>query len=70
MSKRRMAGACLVVAAMALASALPGCARSTPVWNNRGGPPRVVVTIPALDNSDRNVGRDHVAVLCLSTTPG
>ncbi|MGH7173935.1 MAG: metal ABC transporter substrate-binding protein [Gemmataceae bacterium] len=70
MSKRRMAGACLVVAAMALASALPGCARSTPVWNNRGGPPRVVVTIPALDNFVRNVGGDHVAVVCLCTTQG
>ena len=70
MTKRHMVGACLVVVAMALVSALPGCSRSTPVWNNRGGPPRVVVTIPALDNFVRNVGGDHVAVVCLCTTQG
>ncbi|HTU19481.1 MAG TPA: metal ABC transporter substrate-binding protein [Gemmataceae bacterium] len=70
MTRRRAAVMFLVVAAMALASALPGCARSTPVWRNRGGPPRVVVTIPALDNFVRNVGGDHVGVVCLCTTQG
>ncbi|HTU18283.1 MAG TPA: metal ABC transporter substrate-binding protein [Gemmataceae bacterium] len=71
MVKRNIMGACLIVAALALASGLPGCARSTPVWNNHpGGPPRVVVTIPALDNFVRNVGGKHVAVVCLCTTQG
>lgn len=70
MAKRRMVGACLIVALLVLASGLPGCARSTPVWSDRGGPPRVVVTIPALDNFVRNVGGDHVAVVCLCTTQG
>lgn len=70
MAKRRMMGACLVVAAMALASALPGCARSTPVWNNRKGRPRVVVTVPALNDFVRNVGGDRVGIVCLCTTQG
>jgi zinc transport system substrate-binding protein len=70
MAKRGIAGMGLVVAAMALASGLPGCTRSTPVWNNRGGPPRVVVTIPALNDFVRNVGGDHVAIVCLCTTQG
>jgi ABC-type Zn uptake system ZnuABC Zn-binding protein ZnuA len=70
MTRRHMAGTFLFVAAMALASALSGCTRSTTAWRNRGGPPRVVVTIPALDNFVRNVGGDHVGVVCLCTTQG
>lgn len=70
MTKRGVAGMGLCVAALGLAAAVSGCTRSTPVWNNRGGPPRVVVTIPALDNFVRNVGRDHVAVVCLCTVQG
>ena len=70
MAKRHRVAACLIVAVMALASWISGCSRSTPVWNNRGGPPRVVVTIPALDNFVRNVGGEHVAVVCLCTTQG
>lgn len=63
-------GACLLVAAMTLAVGLSGCTRSTPAWSNRGGPPRVVVTIPALDNFVRNVGGKNVGVVCLCTTQG
>jgi zinc transport system substrate-binding protein len=70
MTKRRMSGTVLVMAAMVLASGLPGCTRSTPAWRERGGPPRVVVTIAALDNFVRNVGGDHVGVVCLCTTQG
>ncbi len=70
MTRRGMTGGYLFVAAVALASGLPGCKRSTTAWQNRGGPPRVVVTIPALDNFVRNVGGDHVGVVCLCTTQG
>lgn len=71
MTRRRMGcGAILFAAALVLAVSFPGCTKSTPVWNNRGGPPRVVVTIPALDNFVRNVGGDHVGVVCLCTTQG
>lgn len=59
-----------IVAAIASASSLPGCTKSPPAWRDRGGPPRVVVTIPALDNFVRNVGGDHVGVVCLCTTQG
>lgn len=68
MFKRRLVGTFVVVAA--LMSSLSGCQRSTPVWRNRGGRPRVVVTIPALDNFVRNVGGTRVAVVCLCTTQG
>jgi len=70
MTRRHRAGAFLFVATMVLASGVPGCTRSTTAWQNRGGPPRVVVTIPALDNFVRNVGGDHVGVVCLCTTQG
>jgi ABC-type Zn uptake system ZnuABC Zn-binding protein ZnuA len=67
MMKRRIAGTFLIVAALAVG--LPGCKRSTSVWRERGTP-RVVVTIPALDTFVRNVGGDHVGVVCLCTTQG
>src|SRR5579871_5904636 len=70
MTRRGMTGGYLFVAAVALASGLPGCKRSTTAWQNRGGPPRVVVTIPALDNFVRNVGGDHVGIYCLCTVEG
>lgn len=72
MEKRSRARVYLTVAAMAmvLIAGFLGCTRSTSVWNNRGGPPRVVVTIPALDNFVRNVGGDHVAIVCLCTNQG
>lgn len=70
MTRRRMVGVFAVGAMAALASSFLGCQRSAPVWNGRGGPPRVVVTIPALDNFVRNVGGDHVGVVCLCTTQG
>jgi ABC-type Zn uptake system ZnuABC Zn-binding protein ZnuA len=70
MTKRRAAGAFLVLAIIVLAGGLLGCAKSTPVWQNRGGPPRVVVTIPALDSFVRNVGGDHVGIICLCTVKG
>ena len=60
----------LIVATMGLACFCLGCSRSTPVWRDRKGPPRVVVTIPALDNFVRNVGGDHVGVVCLCTAQG
>jgi zinc transport system substrate-binding protein len=53
-----------------VAAALAGCTHSTPLWSKRGGPPRVVVTIPALDNFVRNVGGEHVGIVCLCTTQG
>lgn len=70
MTKRCMAGMFLVAAALALASGLAGCMRSTPAWRDRGGPPRVVVTIPPLGNFVRNIGGEHVGVVCLCTTEG
>jgi zinc transport system substrate-binding protein len=55
-----------------LANGLPGCSKSTPVWQNRGAPdgPRVVVTIPALDSFVRNVGGERVGIICLCTSKG
>jgi zinc transport system substrate-binding protein len=70
MTQRYRAGTLGIVAALVLAAGFLGCVRSTPMWRNRQGPPRVVVTIPALDNFVRNVGGDHVGVLCLCTTQG
>jgi zinc transport system substrate-binding protein len=67
MRRQRGIAAFAVVALMTL---ITGCSRSTPLWRNRGGPPRVVVTIPALDNFVRNVGGDHVGIVCLCTTQG
>ncbi|HEY7315759.1 MAG TPA: metal ABC transporter substrate-binding protein [Gemmataceae bacterium] len=69
MMRRRAAEAWMIAAALVVGS-VAGCARSTPVWQGRGGPPRVVVTIPALDNFVRNVGGDHVGVVCLCTDKG
>ncbi len=71
MKRRHIVGGAIVIGtALVLAVCFPGCTKSTPAWSNRGGPPRVVVTIPALDNFVRNVGGDHVGVVCLSTTEG
>lgn len=67
---RRRAREALVIAAALVLGGVAGCARSTPAWQNRGGPPRVVVTIPALDNFVRNVGGDHVGIVCLCTDKG
>jgi zinc transport system substrate-binding protein len=69
MMERRVAGAFVVMAALVLAS-VPGCSRATRHWDTRGGPPRIVVTIPALDNFVRQVGGNHVAIVCLCTTEG
>ncbi|HEY7156870.1 MAG TPA: metal ABC transporter substrate-binding protein [Gemmataceae bacterium] len=66
MTKRRTAAMVVILAVFALA----GCARSTPLWLKRGGPPRVVVTIPALDSFVRNVGGEHVGIVCLCTATG
>jgi len=66
MTKRSARSAFLVLVAIVL----PGCAKSTPAWQSHKGSPRVVVTIPALDNFVRNVGGDHVGVICLCTTKG
>lgn len=70
MAKRWATGTFLIVVAMALASGFLGCSRTTPAWRDRGGPPRVVVTIPALDNFVRSVGGEHVGVVCLCTAQG
>ncbi len=70
MTKRCAAAVGVILAALVLGSGLPGCARSTPLWQKRGGPPRVVVTIPALDSFVRNVGGEHVGIVCLCTTKG
>jgi zinc transport system substrate-binding protein len=67
---RRRATEALVIAAALVLGSVAGCARSTPAWQNRGGPPRVVVTIPALDNFVRNVGGEHVGIVCLCTDKG
>jgi zinc transport system substrate-binding protein len=69
MTKRCVARTFLIVAALGLAIGLPGCRRSTSAWNERGKP-RVVVTIPALDNFVRSIGGEHVGVVCLCTTQG
>ena len=68
--RKRIARSAFVILAAVLAGGVPGCAKSTPAWQNRGGPPRVVVTIPALDSFVRNVGRERVGVICLCTTKG
>jgi ABC-type Zn uptake system ZnuABC Zn-binding protein ZnuA len=70
MTKRFARSALVVLSAAVLASGVPGCSRSTPAWQNRSGPPRVVVTIPALDTFVRNVGGERVGVICLCTTKG
>lgn len=70
MTKQRGSRVWKIAAILVLLSGLVGCTRATPLWNNRGGPPRVVVTIPALDNFVRNVGGNHVGVVCLCTTQG
>lgn len=70
MTRRRKVEMLGLGALLALAGSFLGCSQSTPVWNGRGGPPRVVVTIPALDNFVRNIGGDHVGVVCLCTTQG
>lgn len=67
---RRLANVCCLLTAIVLAGVLAGCARSTNAWEGRGGPPRVVVTIPALDSFVRNIGGEHVGVICLCTTRG
>jgi ABC-type Zn uptake system ZnuABC Zn-binding protein ZnuA len=68
--RRSTAGGVGVLAAVMLAGGWVGCARSPEVWDRRGGPPRVVVTIAPLDNFVRNVGGDHVGVVTLCTTTG
>ncbi|HWG44515.1 MAG TPA: metal ABC transporter substrate-binding protein [Gemmataceae bacterium] len=68
MTKRHAVGAFVVLAA--LASTLPGCAKSTNAWQGRGGSPRIVVTIPALDNFVRNVAGKDASVICLCTDKG
>jgi zinc transport system substrate-binding protein len=70
MRKQRGTSVFVFVAALALASSLPGCSRSTRDWEKHGGSPRVVVTIPALDNFVRKVGGDRVGIVCLCTTEG
>ena len=67
---RRLTKVSLVVAAIALMSGLPGCTSAPSDWSKRGGPPRVVVTVPALYDFVRNVGGDHVGIICLCTTDG
>jgi ABC-type Zn uptake system ZnuABC Zn-binding protein ZnuA len=67
---KRLMGGLVVLAAMMLAGALPGCSPSRNPWQGRGGATRVVVTIPALDSFVRNIGGDHVSVICLCTNRG
>jgi ABC-type Zn uptake system ZnuABC Zn-binding protein ZnuA len=59
-----------LLAATALAGWTVGCAKSEPAWKDRAGPPRVVVTIPALDNFVRNVAGKNAGVICLCTDKG
>jgi zinc transport system substrate-binding protein len=68
MTKRWAASTFGLVAAMALS--LAGCVKSEPAWKGRNGPPRVVVTIPALDNFVRNVAGKNAGVICLCTDKG
>jgi len=70
MATQRAGAAFLVLILIALASALPGCAKSTNAWQTHGGSPRIVVTIPALDNFVRNVAGKDVGVICLCTDKG
>jgi len=70
MRNRFRAGMLGLAAAAVVAVGFLGCTRSAPVWRGRGGPPRVVVTIPPLDNFVRNVGGEHVGVVCLCTIQG
>ena len=67
---KRFARSAFAVLSAVLLSSVCGCSRSTPAWQNRNGPPRVVVTIPALDSFVRNVGGERVGIICLCTTKG
>jgi ABC-type Zn uptake system ZnuABC Zn-binding protein ZnuA len=69
MNARRLLLLLFVPAAMVLTLVLGGCTPSRPVWP-QGKSARVLVTIPALASFTRNVGGDHVAVLCLCTDQG
>src|SRR5712692_2485905 len=70
MTARRTFTALLFGMAMAALAALPGCSKAPSAWEGLGGPPRVVVSIPPLYSFVKQVGGDHVGVICLCTTTG
>jgi zinc transport system substrate-binding protein len=51
-------------------AALPGCSKAPSPWEGVGGPPRIVVSIPPLYSFVKQVGGDHVGVICLCTQTG
>jgi ABC-type Zn uptake system ZnuABC Zn-binding protein ZnuA len=67
MLTRRLA---LLGGVMGVALALAGCAKAPPVWEGKGGPPRVVVSFPPLYSFVREVGGKHVGIISLCTKTG
>ena len=70
MTSRRMATAFLIGVAAVSLIGLQGCSKAPPPWEGLAGPPRVVVSIPPLYSFVKQVGGDHVGVICLCTTTG
>ena len=66
MSARRVGMAALLTAGLTLS----GCSTVTDPWKDLGGPPRVVVTFPPLASFVKNVGGEHVGVICICTATG
>lgn len=70
MMTRRKVTAVLLVAALAGAAGLGGCARIDDPWKEQSGKPRIVVTFAPLYSFVRGVAGDRAAVLCLCTEQG
>ena len=70
MSSRRTAVTVLIGMAAAGFAGLPGCSSHPEPWEKLSGPPRVVVSVPALYSFVKQVGGDRVGVICLCTQTG
>jgi zinc transport system substrate-binding protein len=70
MTSRRTFLALLMGFAAASFVGLSGCSSHNDPWEGKGGPPRVVVSIPPLYSFVKAVGGDKVAVICICTTTG
>jgi zinc transport system substrate-binding protein len=68
---RRLPWVLLVFSGLAVvAVAFGGCLKSPDDWEGKGGPPRVLVSVPPLYSFVKSVGGDHVGVICLCTVTG
>jgi ABC-type Zn uptake system ZnuABC Zn-binding protein ZnuA len=70
MASRRTLMAFLLGTAAISLTGLQGCSKAQNAWQGRGGPPRVVVSIPPLYSFVKKVGGDHVGVISLCTQTG